>query len=257
VLTFRNTNIAIVIILAVLITLDWRYDISGWYYVLLIALVIGLHTYGSIVVSAQFFVPIKCKSEVKRNEIAITFDDGPLPHLTHDVLSILKKYNTPAAFFCIGKRIERHPDILREVHAQGHLIGNHTFYHGKLFDLKSAGGMIEELRQTDQVIERTIGMKPRFFRPPYGVTNPNLASAIRKGNYVTMGWSVRSFDTVTPDTEKLFNRVTKQLKGGDVILFHDYCESTIAILPRLLDHISKVGLKVVRLDSLLNEKAYV
>jgi peptidoglycan/xylan/chitin deacetylase (PgdA/CDA1 family) len=99
-------------------------------------------------------------------------------------------------------------------------------------------------------------VKPRFFRPPYGVTNPNLARAIRKGSYVTMGWSVRSFDTITPDTEKLFNRVTKQLKGGDVILFHDYCESTIAILPRLLDHINNIGLKVVRLDELLNEKGY-
>jgi peptidoglycan/xylan/chitin deacetylase (PgdA/CDA1 family) len=143
------------------------------------------------------------------------------------------------------------------VYEQGHLVGNHTFYHGKLFDLKSAGKMSEELTRTDEAIEKTIGVRPRFFRPPYGVTNPNLASAIRKGNYVTMGWSVRSFDTITPDTEKLFNRVTKQLKGGDVILFHDYCESTIAILPRLLEHVNNIGLKVVRLDALLNENAYV
>lgn len=256
-LTFRNTNIAFTIIFAALITLDWRYDISGWYYVLLIVLIIGLHTYGSIVVSAKFFVPIKCRNEANKNEIAITFDDGPLPYLTYDVLNILKKYKTPAAFFCIGKRIERHPDILREVYAQGHLVANHTFYHGKLFDLKSADKMSEELARTDEAIENTIGVKPRFFRPPYGVTNPNLASAIRKGNYVTMGWSVRSFDTITPDTEKLFRRVTKQLKGGDVILFHDYCESTIAILPRLLEHVNNIGLKVVRLDALLNEKAYV
>ena len=71
-----------------------------------------------------------------------------------------------------------------------------------------------------------------------------------------MGWSVRSLDTVSKDEEKLFNRVTKGLKAGDVILFHDYCDITIRILPKVLNHVSKLGLKVVRLDELMNEKAY-
>jgi peptidoglycan-N-acetylglucosamine deacetylase len=257
VLNYRSVNIAFLILLVALLILDWRFDISAWYYVPLVVAVIALHTYGSMVVSAQFFVPIKCQGSKTTNNIAITFDDGPLPHMTQKVLSILDRYNVKATFFCIGNRIERHPEILKEIHEQGHLIGNHTFLHGKYFDLQSAAKMSEELKRTDSSIEKAIGFKPRFFRPPYGVTNPNLAKAIKKGGYVTMGWSVRSFDTITPDEEKLFNRVTKQLKGGDVILFHDYCESTIAILPRLLAHINNIGLKVVRLDMLLNEKGYV
>jgi peptidoglycan/xylan/chitin deacetylase (PgdA/CDA1 family) len=117
--------------------------------------------------------------------------------------------------------------------------------------------MIEELKKTDHAIEKAICKKPRFFRPPYGVTNPNLAKAIKKGGYITMGWSVRSFDTITKDETKLFERVTQNLKGGDVILLHDYCDSTIRMLPRLLKHIEQIGLKVVRLDVLLNEEAYV
>jgi peptidoglycan/xylan/chitin deacetylase (PgdA/CDA1 family) len=257
VLNFRSSNIGFIILLIALIILDWQFGISNWYYAALGAIIIALHTYGSIVVSAEFFVPIKCKSNQSNNQIAITFDDGPLPYLTPRVLDILKQYNAPATFFCIGKRIAKHPEILQQVHAQGHIIGNHTFSHGKYFDLQSAGRMSEELKQTDDAIEKAIGFKPRFFRPPYGVTNPNLAKAISRGGYITMGWSVRSFDTITPDAEKLFNRVVNQLKGGDIILFHDYCESTITILPRLLDHINKIGLKVVRLDVLLNEKAYV
>jgi peptidoglycan/xylan/chitin deacetylase (PgdA/CDA1 family) len=257
VLNFRNTNIAFVIILLTFITLDWQYGVSIWYYIALTVLTISLHTYGSIVLSAGFFVPAKCKSNSTNNQIAITFDDGPLPHLTSSILEILKQHNVSATFFCIGNRVERHPEILKEVYAHGHAVGNHTFFHGKYFDLLPARKMSEELEQTDEAIMKTIGVKPRFFRPPYGVTNPNLAKAIKRGGYVTMGWSVRSFDTITPDTEKLYSRVVKQLKGGDIILFHDYCESTIAILPRLLDHINKIGLKVVRLDTLLNEKAYV
>nr|HPM31138.1 hypothetical protein [Chryseolinea sp.] len=73
----------------------------------------------------------------------------------------------------------------------------------------------------------------------------------------TIGWSVRSFDTVIKDSNTLMKRVTKSLKGGDMILLHDYCDVTIAILPALLDHINKLGLKIVRADELLNERAYV
>lgn len=256
-LTYRNVNIVFLVLFIALIILDWRLGISNWYYLLPLVFIIAFHTYGSIVVSAQFFVPIKCSGSKHSQAVSITFDDGPLPYLTADILSILDRYNVKATFFCIGRRIERHPEILKEIHNQGHAIGNHTYLHGKFFDLQTTGKMVEELERTDDVIQKTIGIKPRFFRPPYGVTNPNLAKAIRKRGYITMGWSVRSFDTITPDQDKLFKRVTSQIKGGDVILFHDYCESTIDILPRLLAHINNIGLKVVRLDVLLNEKAYV
>jgi peptidoglycan/xylan/chitin deacetylase (PgdA/CDA1 family) len=84
-----------------------------------------------------------------------------------------------------------------------------------------------------------------------------VAKAIGRRNYKVIGWSVRSFDTVIKDQEKLFKRVTRTLKDGDIILFHDHCETTIAILPRLLNHLSKNGLKVVRIDELINERAYV
>ncbi|MBA4055584.1 MAG: polysaccharide deacetylase family protein, partial [Marivirga sp.] len=125
------------------------------------------------------------------------------------------------------------------------------------FDLQTTGRIVKELVDTDQTILKAIGVKPRLFRPPYGVTNPMVASAVKKGGYKTIGWSIRSFDTVIKDSATLLERITKPLKGGDVILLHDYSNTTLEILPALLDHISKVGLKIVRVDELLNEKAYV
>ncbi len=255
-MNYRNVNIVSVTLLIALIILDWRIDISNWFYFLLLVIYIAIQTYGSMLVQAKFYVPIKCNANKNSKGVALTFDDGPLPYFTARVLDILKRYQVQAIFFCIGYRIAKHPEILLEIHNQGHIIGNHTYFHGKFFDLQLASQMRKELTKTDLIITKTLNKKPRFFRPPYGVTNPNLAKAIKIGNYVTIGWSVRSFDTITKDEDKLFARITKNLRGGDVILLHDFCESTIGILPRLIEHINKVGLKVVRLDELLNEEAY-
>ena len=83
-----------------------------------------------------------------------------------------------------------------------------------------------------------------------------LATAVKRGGFTVVGWSVRSFDTVIKDRAKLLRRVTKSLKAGDVVLFHDFSESTLDILPDFIKHVSEVGLKIVRVDKLLNEKAY-
>ncbi|HEY8934664.1 MAG TPA: polysaccharide deacetylase family protein [Cyclobacteriaceae bacterium] len=244
------------LLLFAMVVLDWRIDISTWYYVLLFFIYSLIQAYGVVFVSASFFVPIKCKGERISKSVALTFDDGPLPEMTERILTILNDYQVKATFFCIGHRVEKHPEILTKIDSQGHVIGNHTFNHGKFFDLLSAKEMSAELDKTDEAIQNAIQKKPRFFRPPYGVTNPNLAKAIKRGNYITMGWSVRSLDTVAKEDEKLFQRVTKNLKGGDVILFHDYCEITIRILPRVLEYIQKQRLEIVRLDELMGEKAY-
>jgi peptidoglycan/xylan/chitin deacetylase (PgdA/CDA1 family) len=113
-----------------------------------------------------------------------------------------------------------------------------------------------ELADTDEAIRSAIGQTPRFFRPPYGVTNPMIARVVNRKQYTAVGWSVRSFDTVTDDRAKLLERVTRSLKGGDVVLFHDHCESTLEILPAFFEHVSRLGLKIVRIDELIGEKAY-
>lgn len=255
----RNTLVSIVFFigLVVWIILDISYGVPVVVYIVWVAIYLIVSTLGSCILSMQFFIPAKCSGAVNSESIAITFDDGPLPGNTKDVLRILDEHQVKAAFFCIGQRVAKHPDILNEVYQRGHLIGNHSYWHGKTFDLQFASAIEKELEETDELITETIGHTPRFFRPPYGVMNPMVANAVRRRKHIVVGWSVRSFDTVIRDPEKLFKRITRSLKGGDIILFHDYSASTLQILPAFIEHVKKLGLKVVRVDELLKEKAYV
>ncbi len=220
-------------------------------------LYLAIVTYGSAVLSAEFFVPVTYKGTASSGAIAITFDDGPIPGKTEKILEVLKFYNVQAAFFCIGNQVARHSTLVKQIHNDGHLLGNHSYWHKSTFDLQSTKKIQDELNATDIVIHDTIGFKPTFFRPPYGVTNPMVARAVINGGYKTIGWSFRSFDTISKDRQALFARVTKSLKSGDIVLFHDYCTITLEILPDFIAYAHKHGLKIVRLDQLLNEKAYV
>ena len=112
------------------------------------------------------------------------------------------------------------------------------------------------MRQMDHQLEKIAGLKPVLFRPPYGVTNPNLKKAIISGGYTPVGWSVRSMDTVTKDEKKLLSKVTEGIKPGAVFLFHDTCNITLNVLPSFLEEVKKRGYQVVPLDKLLHLKSY-
>ena len=239
-----------------LIVIDQWLSISGWMYAGLCAAFIGVLVYGSSVMSACFYLPVKWRGTTSSNAVALTFDDGPVAGRTDKILEILHQHKAPAAFFCIGKRVEAHPQLVHRMYDAGHLVGNHSYFHGPTFDLQSSSAIGAELHSADVAIERAIGVKPVYFRPPYGVTNPMVASAVRKGKYATIGWSVRSFDTVINDRSRLLRRITRSLKGGDIILLHDHGVCTADILSDLIKQISALGLKIVRVDELLNEKAY-
>ena len=239
------------------LSLDGMLEVSVWWYVLLVVIYVAVTAYGSIVMSMQYFVRSLHRSNENRDCISITFDDGPVHGMTVKVLDILKARSVVGTFFCIGKRVEQNPELVKRIHEEGHLIGNHSYTHSRTFDLLPASSVVRELKMTNESIRNCIGLVPRFFRPPYGVTNPMIGKAIRNSHFKVIGWSVRSFDTLIKDKSKLYNRVTRKLKGGDIVLFHDYCDSTIAMLPEFLDFVEKRGLKIVRVDELVKEKAYV
>ena len=253
----RVINIIFFSGLFILILIDVFNNVSLWIFAGILFIYICLQVYGSINLKAQFFLPVKFKGPDSAKAVAITFDDGPIAGKTERILDLLRLRKVPAAFFCIGYRVEAEPKIIQRIYDEGHLVGNHSYWHGKTFDLQSAGKIADELKETNLAISRHINVVPRFFRPPYGVTNPMVASAVKNGDYVTIGWSIRSYDTVVKDSSRLLDRITSALKSGDIILFHDYSDSMLQILPDLLDHISGLGLKIVRIDELLNEKAYV
>ena len=255
-LKFKMVNVIFLLLIIVLLLVNSLFSISSIAYLVAVVLYLVIVSYGAFVLSAQLFVPVKYKGDVSSGAIAITFDDGPVPGRTEKILEILASYKVSAAFFCIGHRISNDPHLTKRIHDSGHILGNHSFWHKYTFDLQRAGKIEKELIATNKAIEQAIGLRPIFFRPPYGVTNPMVAKAIVRVGFKTIGWSIRSFDTVSRNREVLLKRVTGSLKAGDVILFHDYCAITLDILPDFLDYVFTRGLKIVRVDELLNEKAY-
>lgn len=248
-------NLIFIIVLVISVSLDVRFEIPfAWYGSVVLAYAI-INACGATFLSMEYFIPVRSRGE-QTDVIAITFDDGPVAGKTEKILAILRKHNVRSSFFCIGHRVVENPELTNQIHVEGHLLGNHSFWHGRTFDLQTSGKIAKELADTDDALKKTVGVKPNFFRPPYGVTNPMVSRAVRKRNYTVVGWTVRSFDTMIKDPAKLLKRVTRSLQGGDIVLFHDYSDTMLEILPAFLEHVSGLGLKIVRIDELLNEKAY-
>jgi peptidoglycan/xylan/chitin deacetylase (PgdA/CDA1 family) len=187
--------------------------------------------------------------------IALTFDDGPAEQ-TARILDILKAQDVQAAFFSIGKRVNDNIEIVKRWHAEDHVVGNHSFNHGFNFDWLPTSKMLAEINATNDVVEKTIGKTPKLFRPPYGVTNPNLARALSKSGMHSIGWNVRSFDTKAKKPEVLLDSILKKLKGGDIILLHDSMSITADILTDLIVKARQKGYTFARVDKLLDIAPY-
>jgi peptidoglycan/xylan/chitin deacetylase (PgdA/CDA1 family) len=256
-LNFRNTNIVFVILLLVLIATSFYHVTPWWTLIVLFFLYSLVLFYGSYYVGSNFFMKMIIEGSGVEKKIALSFDDGPVKGMTDRVLHILETEGVPASFFCIGSRIEGNEMLLKEINIKGHLIGNHSFSHHFWFDLFPKEKMLADVEDANEAIEKTIAKKPAFFRPPYGVTTPVMQKVLQQAGLTPIGWNIRSMDTMIKDQEKLFNKVTKALKPGAILLFHDHCESTIGILPRLIDHARREGYEFVRIDELINKKAYV
>ena len=255
-LNFRNTNIFFIVLLTGLIGVHIQYGLPVYIYPLLFIAFSLIVFWGCYNVGSNFFIKIVCNAETGKKEIAISFDDGPAINYTPRILQVLNTENVKATFFCIGNRIAGNEHILKQIHADGHIIGNHSFSHHFWFDLYSAKKMQEDLKHMDAEMQRVTGVKPKLFRPPYGVTNPNVKKAIIKGGYTPVGWSVRSMDTVIKDEKKLLSRINAGIKPGAVFLFHDTRETSLRILPDFIQEVKKRGYNIVPLDKLLDLQAY-
>lgn len=218
-------------------------------------LFVSILTIGATLIRLNFFIRSRHHGSRNSNQIALTFDDGPAAQ-TPRILDILKDENVPAAFFCIGKNVDEKPELVLRYVDEGHLLGNHSYMHGKTFDLKSSFEMTKEIKRTNESVFRITGKKMRLFRPPYGVTNPSLARAVKDTQMESIGWSLRSFDTQAKSADRLLQRILRQIKGGDVILLHDSIETTTDMLPFLIQSCRKKGFTFVRLDKLLELNAY-
>lgn len=250
----RINIITIVIIL--LIVIGWYFDLTSFYYIIPVALIyISINVVGSASIQYNYFFPSHCHGSTTENKIAITFDDGPHTEVTPKLIELLDTHNVKATFFCIGKNASANPQIVAKLFHKGHLIGNHSYEHFKFFDLLSSGNMRKEILETNKVLTSIIGKSPLLFRPPYGVTNPMLRRAINKTNMVSVGWSLRSFDTVK-NPKDVIAKLVANTKRGDIVLFHDTNPNILPIVEEYLLWLKEKDFKIVSLTSLLNILAY-
>lgn len=215
-----------------------------------------LFFYASSSIQAGFYLKALCRGKGKERVVALTFDDGPDPEHTPEVLDVLKRYEVPATFFCIGSKAEALPDLVRRICSDGHIIGNHSYTHTGFFPLYGLERMLNDLSRSHTCLERITGKAVTWFRPPFGVTNPTVASAVKRMGYRTIGWSIRSFDTREESEERIFRRITRQLAPGAVILLHDRLAGSAALLQRLLEYLQAHQYQVVSIAEMFKIEPY-
>ena len=187
-------------------------------------------------------------------EIALTFDDGPDPSYTPQVLDILQHYGVKATFFCVGCRVAANPNLVIQEYEAGHVIGNHTYTHPNLA-LLSASDILAQLNQTSDAIQEVLGIRPIVFRPPYGALSPNvLRQAGRLGIRIVM-WSDRSEDWAAPGVKFIIKRAVNS-DNGTIILLHDGGEEdrsqTLAALPGIIEGLQSQGFHFVTIQHMID-----
>lgn len=201
-------------------------------------------------------VPLIWRGFTKERLVALTFDDGPDPRFTPEILNILHRYGAHATFFVVGSNVRRWPELLRAETAAGHEIGNHTYSHPELYKLPRAK-VDREIEATDEVVAEIVGAVPRFFRPPYErLSLAIIQSAWAHGKQVVLaGLALEHHEARTP--QNMVARVAARIRPGSVILAHDGRldrSATVAALPLLLSELEARGYRFVTLGELLGNK---
>ncbi|MFN6945336.1 MAG: polysaccharide deacetylase family protein [Cytophagaceae bacterium] len=224
-----------IVLILLLLAMDYFFvSIPFTYYLLPTAAFLVILFFGSADIKLNFFIRSINSFKTTEKTIALTFDDGPSKHNTPPILDLLDKYGAKATFFCIGNKVEQNPEIAREIVKKGHLIGNHSYSHSNFFSLFGKKSIIREIRKTNQAITDATGEKCKIFRPPFGVTNPSIAKAIKQCGMKVLGWNIRSFDTTIKNPEKVAKRVLKKIKPGAILLLHDDRPDTAKTLEAIL-----------------------
>jgi peptidoglycan/xylan/chitin deacetylase (PgdA/CDA1 family) len=184
--------------------------------------------------------------------IALTFDDGPWPDYTVKVLNVLRENNIKATFFVVGQNLKNYPNLAKQVVADGHVIGNHTWHHWYHFFNQQAAAF--EIDHTSELISQVTGAKTTLFRPPGGMLHNGLASYAKNNKYTVVMWSADSVDYSRPNASTLTSRVLKQAKPGGIVLMHDgggNRSHTVAALPKIISKLKQQGYRFVTIPELL------
>lgn len=236
--------------------------------------------WASASIRSGVYVRAFCREKTDRKVVYLTFDDGPHPPETERVLDVLRERGARATFFLIGSKVSGNEAVLRRMLEEGHTLGLHTYSHAGTFPLLPFDKMLADVNEGKRAVESVAGKKISLFRPPFGVTNPTIAKVIRTLGQQTVGWDVRSFDTMFCKSSEhsckqsgysckqsehsckqsgysckqsgydwyvpVVERIMKQVRPGSVILLHDRLDGASELLALLLDSLAASGYDFTR-----------
>jgi len=230
-------------------------------FVLLFVFIIGLVAFNWENTTSVFLtsspkrdLPIYCVDRQDKT-ISISFDAAWGNEDTQQLIDILKKYNVKTTFFVVGGWVDKYPESVKALHDAGHEIMNHSNTHPHMTKL-SVEKMKEEIKKCDEKIQAITGVKPILFRPPYGDYNDKVVQVCREMGHYTIQWDVDSLDWKELGPESIIERVTKKVKNGSIVLFHNAAKDTPAALPTILETLQKDGYKIVPISQLIYKDNY-
>ncbi|GAC1347853.1 MAG: hypothetical protein NVSMB27_14210 [Ktedonobacteraceae bacterium] len=185
-------------------------------------------------------------------EIALTFDDGPDPRYTPQILEILQRYRVKATFFCIGHQVATYPQIVRQASEAGHVIGNHTWTHPNLAFL-SGSDIFSQIERTSNAIQEAIGARPPFFRPPYGSFNSQVLTQACHLGITTIIWNSSTEDWARPGTSFIIRRALELGCNGFIILMHDggwEQSQTVEAIPIIIEKLQDLGYRFITIQQI-------
>lgn len=229
--------------------------VNGWLCVLPLGIFAAFYLGAPFFPQAGFFLPVISRGCTGGNMVALTFDDGPDPATTPRILELLENNKAKATFFVIGEKAQGQPDLLQEIIAGGHDVGNHSYRHDVLLMLRSRQTIASEIRMAQEAISG-FGIRPLVFRPPAGITNPKLGGILKQQGLHCVTFSCRGFDAGNRRVEGLAERILKKVRPDDIILLHDVRPKGAVTADIWLEEIVKIltGLKNKNLQPVLLEQ---
>jgi len=187
------------------------------------------------------------QSEERSKKIAITFDDGPHPYYTEQLLDGLKERGIHATFFVTGEHAALHPDVIKRMKEEGHLIGNHTYSHMQ-FTKENREKFKQELIRTNEILEEITGEEVAYVRPPYGSWDKSFEAEL---NMFPVLWTVDPMDWCSDNAACIAEKIVGNTKEGDIILMHDYYDTSVTAALKAIDALVEDGYTFVTVEEIL------
>ncbi len=194
--------------------------------------------------------------------IALTFDDGPNPPFTQEIVEVLERYGARATFFVEGEAAVAHPEIVNLLRRAEMAIGSHSYSHSESLTTMPAADFARDLQSAESALEEILGTKPQFYRPPFGRMSATMLRELRRAGYVSVGWDVDSTDWRESEPEKIAARVLSEAHSGAIVLLHDGGLSggnadrggTVEALPAIIDGLRERGYELVTMTEMMDPR---